>query len=364
MTTNFIGGYYEKKGSEITKYYFAGATRIAMRKYTIPQNMTVEYMLGDHLGSTSITTDTAGVKISEMRYKPWGELRYSWTDSNLNTTPTYELPKYTFTNQYSYTAEFGLMFYGARWLDNTTGRFIQADTVVPPGVQGYDRYAYTRNNPLRYTDPTGHKECDYDCQVEYQNADPEFEDYCYWCEWDVAEQEKNEEIAETILIDIPQLIASLLFEPVDYILTIGACLQGDCSVLALALMFAPGVSGKLGRYLDDFVKLPNAPFAVLGSFIKNSPLSYEKIASEMGATHFYSPIFDDLFKRIGKDGDAFFKNLNAPFVQKYIIDKAKDVFLTTPLDKIKPGTFLSDEVKMLMDAGYTPFGSWLLAPSP
>ncbi|HNN14489.1 MAG TPA: hypothetical protein PKL78_13080 [Anaerolineales bacterium] len=32
--------------------------------------MSVEYFLGDHLGSTSITTDTAGAKISEMRYKP------------------------------------------------------------------------------------------------------------------------------------------------------------------------------------------------------------------------------------------------------------------------------------------------------
>jgi hypothetical protein len=27
---------------------------------------------------------------------------------------------------------------------------------VPEGVQGLDRYAYTNNNPLNYTDPTGH----------------------------------------------------------------------------------------------------------------------------------------------------------------------------------------------------------------
>jgi hypothetical protein len=33
-----------------------------------------------------------------------------------------------------------------------------ADTDVPAsqGVQGYDRYAYSNNNPVRYTDPTGH----------------------------------------------------------------------------------------------------------------------------------------------------------------------------------------------------------------
>jgi hypothetical protein len=97
-----------------------------MRKYTIPQSMTVEYLLGDHLGSTSITTDTNGVKVSEMRYKPWGEIRYSWTSAPA-TTPAYRLPNYTFIGQYSYmddpstaavTEGFGLMFYNARWYDS------------------------------------------------------------------------------------------------------------------------------------------------------------------------------------------------------------------------------------------------------
>ncbi len=36
------------------------------------------------------------------------------------------------------------------------GRFTQADTIVPAGVQGYDRYAFVNNNPVRYTDPSGH----------------------------------------------------------------------------------------------------------------------------------------------------------------------------------------------------------------
>jgi hypothetical protein len=48
------------------------------------------------------------------------------------------------------------MFYNARWYDPALGRFAQADTVVPGGVQGLDRYAYANNNPLFYTDPTGH----------------------------------------------------------------------------------------------------------------------------------------------------------------------------------------------------------------
>ena len=49
-----------------------------------------------------------------------------------------------------------MLYYGARWYDSSLGRFAQADSIVPGGVQGYDRYAYSFNNPIRYNDPTGH----------------------------------------------------------------------------------------------------------------------------------------------------------------------------------------------------------------
>jgi hypothetical protein len=52
------------------------------------------------------------------------------------------------------------MFYNARWYDPALGRFAQADTIIPGGVQGLDRYAYANNNPLMYTDPSGHVPCD------------------------------------------------------------------------------------------------------------------------------------------------------------------------------------------------------------
>ena len=46
--------------------------------------------------------------------------------------------------------------------DNTLGRFISADTLVPsPGnPQSLNRYLYVLGNPLRYVDPTGHMEAD------------------------------------------------------------------------------------------------------------------------------------------------------------------------------------------------------------
>ena len=41
-------------------------------------------------------------------------------------------------------------------------RFLSADTIVPSyaNPQSLNRYSYVLNNPLRYTDPTGHKYCD------------------------------------------------------------------------------------------------------------------------------------------------------------------------------------------------------------
>lgn len=50
-----------------------------------------------------------------------------------------------------------MYFYNARWYDSALGRFAQADTIVPGGVQGLDRYAYVNNNAVRYTDPSGHR---------------------------------------------------------------------------------------------------------------------------------------------------------------------------------------------------------------
>ncbi|MBN1536942.1 MAG: RHS repeat-associated core domain-containing protein [Anaerolineales bacterium] len=49
-----------------------------------------------------------------------------------------------------------LYYYNARWYDPQLGRFAQADSIVPQGVQGLDRYAYVNNNPVKYTDPSGH----------------------------------------------------------------------------------------------------------------------------------------------------------------------------------------------------------------
>jgi len=57
-----------------------------------------------------------------------------------------------------YDPETGLYYYNARYYDPEIGRFLSADAMIPdPGnPQSFNRYSYVLNNPLRYTDPSGH----------------------------------------------------------------------------------------------------------------------------------------------------------------------------------------------------------------
>ncbi|MBI4761336.1 MAG: hypothetical protein ACOYYF_03495 [Chloroflexota bacterium] len=154
----------------MTKYYFAGSTRIALQKYVIPQNMTVEYFLGDHLSSTSLTTDANGAKVSDMRYceaslwdKPLPPLLHFGgatrgrnplrMDSVPLRHPRLELTKYTYTGQFSHMDDpttavmegFGLLFYNARWYDPVSGRFTW-DCLVAAGIiiLNFIDYGWTR----------------------------------------------------------------------------------------------------------------------------------------------------------------------------------------------------------------------------
>jgi RHS repeat-associated protein len=127
-------------------------------------NGTLTWLMGDHLGSTSVTAQADGAFQSEMRYTAFGETRYE-----NGTTPT----------DYQYTGQrkdryIELIHMGARWYDPEIGHFVSADTVVPdPGnALAIDRFAYTMNNPLKYVDPSGHAACPPDmCDYEEEDED-------------------------------------------------------------------------------------------------------------------------------------------------------------------------------------------------
>ncbi len=149
--TYFVGKYYtrEVNGSStvVKKYYTAGAKTIAMRIIEGSTN-TLNWLLADHLGSTSTTANEDGSWNSTIKYTAFGDTR-----ETSGITPT----KYRYTGQLL-EAEVGLYYYVARFYDPVTMHFTQADTIMPNATNSasYDRYAYVLNNPVRFSDPTGH----------------------------------------------------------------------------------------------------------------------------------------------------------------------------------------------------------------
>ncbi len=137
-------------------YYFAGGQLIAMRVLTSTGD-ALYYLHSDHLGSTSLTTDSSGNVTARQNYYPFGQIR----PGGVGTMPT----DIAFTGQRLDAT--GLMHYGARYYSSALGRFVSADTLVPqPGnPQALNRFTYVLNNPIRLTDPTGHRciEDDDDC---------------------------------------------------------------------------------------------------------------------------------------------------------------------------------------------------------
>jgi hypothetical protein len=72
VTITYIGNYYEWSGSTATSYYYAGSVRVTMR-----QGSTLSYPFTDQLGSASVVVNSSGSKTAEVRYKAWGEDRYT-----------------------------------------------------------------------------------------------------------------------------------------------------------------------------------------------------------------------------------------------------------------------------------------------
>ena len=127
----------------------------------------LRYLHTDHLNSNSVVTNADGTLHSSQDYCAYGGKRIAtWYGHECDPTAANPLPTdRTFTGQEQDST--GLMYYRARFMDPALGTFISPDTLVPdPGRAGdFNRFAYTRNNPLKFSDPTGHRPDD-GCETE------------------------------------------------------------------------------------------------------------------------------------------------------------------------------------------------------
>jgi RHS repeat-associated protein len=146
-------------GSTDRNYIYAGNEPVAIDERTSSSN-TFYYLLTDHQGSISGITNSSGQLVVGESFDPYGSRRNpsTWTDpistSDLNTIHGITPLGYTFKETLEYMKLTNL---GGRVEDSFTGRFLSADPDItdPTDPQSYNRYSYTVNNPLTFTDPTG-----------------------------------------------------------------------------------------------------------------------------------------------------------------------------------------------------------------
>jgi RHS repeat-associated protein len=146
ITTYYIGKHFEKRVDSAgtatnTSYYFANNERIA--KKDPAGNMS--YYHSDHLGGTNVITDSSGNLVERIRYYPFGEIREGGNE------------KYSFTGKEK-DRQTDFYYFEARYYNPEFKHFSQADSVALNiyDPQDLNRYAYVRNNPIAYIDPTGH----------------------------------------------------------------------------------------------------------------------------------------------------------------------------------------------------------------
>jgi RHS repeat-associated protein len=150
------------------------------------------YYHSDHLGSAQVVTNHAGAIYERFEYTPYGEVWIEWANSGVAHN---EMLPFRFTGK-ELDEETGLYYYGARYLDPKVSRWLSADPAmgeyIPsapineearrrngslPGQGGVfnlvnlHAYHYAGNNPVKYVDPDGRTEIDFESQTIYANLD-------------------------------------------------------------------------------------------------------------------------------------------------------------------------------------------------
>ncbi|MGG7665783.1 FG-GAP-like repeat-containing protein [Dyadobacter sp. BHUBP1] len=160
INTHYYFGNYEK---DITPgvadkhlHYIhtpAGLSALVIRENGADQYY---YTYTDHLGSLLTLTALNGTVILDQNFDAWGRLRHpaNWDYVNVPAPTSYLYRGFT---GHEHLTNFNLINMNGRMYDPVVGRVLSADNFVQNAysTQGYNRYSYVMNNPLRYTDPSG-----------------------------------------------------------------------------------------------------------------------------------------------------------------------------------------------------------------
>ena len=167
-------------GANTTMYVYDASGNLAAEYATAanPDAGTTQYLTADALGSTRLITTGTGTPglSSRSDYLPFGqEIPTTWGGRTDYQADPSETIKFTSKER---DAETGLDFFEARYYSSPQGRFTSPDEFKGGFLDAFsgkaafqlgplpyadlsdpqtlNKYAYVRNNPLRYVDPNGH----------------------------------------------------------------------------------------------------------------------------------------------------------------------------------------------------------------
>ena len=133
----------DSTADSINNIYLNGV-RIA----ALDQESAVAYFVTDQVDSVNLVLDDAGDVLTTTQYLPYGETFVHRGDTDF-------VPKF---NSQELDKESGLYYFNARYYEPEIARFTSADTVIDGeyDTQGWNRFSYTKGNPVLYKDPEGH----------------------------------------------------------------------------------------------------------------------------------------------------------------------------------------------------------------
>jgi RHS repeat-associated protein len=139
--------------------YDAGGQLVAEYTTAAAERNGTSYLTSDTLGTPRVITKTNGTLRSRHDYLPFGEELYAEVGGRTGWQGyVQDTVRQKFT-EYERDHESGLDYAKARYYSSAHGRFMSPDSIAfssKANPQSLNLYAYTANNPLNLTDPTGH----------------------------------------------------------------------------------------------------------------------------------------------------------------------------------------------------------------